>query len=201
VLWLLLPAVSCFLLNAITAHLTSNVAPIPLMWVVLLALYLASYIVGFSRLGERFVPGWLAAGALSIAFAVWAFAAGSDNIVRYRWNILACPLCLFLSCTALHSWLYRVRPGAERLTRYYLCLAVGGAVGGVLSSVAAPLVFDSAREYPIALAGVCALCVAGLGGLERLRVPSKWQLGQNKPKMPRGRRNSFYRSTNGEPNA
>ncbi|MBP3407327.1 MAG: hypothetical protein J6N18_14625, partial [Kiritimatiellae bacterium] len=176
VLWLLLPAVSCFLLNAVTAHLTSNVAPIPLMWVVLLALYLASYIVGFSRIGEKFVNVWLALGIASVAFAVWSFATGNDTIVRYRWNIAACPLCLMACCTALHSWLYKVRPDASGLTRYYLCLAIGGAAGGVLSSIVAPLVFDSAREYPIALACVCALCVMGLGGLERLQFPKKWQI-------------------------
>lgn len=176
ILWLALPAVSCFLLNAVTAHLTSNVAPIPLMWAVLLALYLASYIVGFSRIGEKFVNVWLAVGIASVAFAVWSFAVGNDTIVRYRWNIAACPLCLMACCTALHSWLYRVRPDASGLTRYYLCLSIGGAAGGVLSSVVAPLVFDSAREYPLALACVCAFCVMGLGGLERLQFPKKWQI-------------------------
>ena len=162
VLWLVLPAAGCFLLNAVTAHLTSNVAPVPLMWVVLLGLYLVSYVVGFSARGERLLPLWLALGYASVMAAAWAIAVGHDSVVRFRWNIAILPACLFFCCTALHAWLCRTRPDAGKLTRYNLCLAVGGAVGGVASSVAAPLMTSWPVEYPVALVMAAGLCVVGM---------------------------------------
>ena len=57
-LWLLLPATSTFLLNAVTAHLSTDVTPIPLLWVALLAAFLVSYIIGFSKIGEMGVLVW-----------------------------------------------------------------------------------------------------------------------------------------------
>ena len=162
ILWFILPAAGCFLLNAVTAHLTSNVAPIPLMWVVLLGLYLVSYIVGFSSRGERLLPLWLALGYISVMAAAWAIAVGRDSVVRFRWNIALLPVCLFFCCTALHAWLCRTRPDAGKLTRYNLSLAVGGAVGGVASSVAAPLMTSWPVEYPVALVVAAGLCVIGM---------------------------------------
>ena len=162
VLWLVLPAAGCFLLNAVTAHLTSNVAPIPLMWVVLLGLYLLSYVVGFSAWGERLLPLWLVLGYASVMASAWVIAVGRDSVVRFRWNIMLVPACLFFCCTALHAWLCRARPDAGRLTRYNLCLAVGGAVGGVASSVVAPLTTSWPMEYPVALVVAAGLCVAGM---------------------------------------
>ena len=160
-LWLVLPATGCFLLNAATAHLTSNVAPIPLMWVILLGLYLASYIVGFSTWGEKLLPIWLPLGYASALLAEWAIAVGHDSVIRFRWNVILVPFCLFACCTALHAWLCRIRPGAERLTLYNLHIAVGGAIGGTIAGVAAPLVFRWPLEYPVALVAAAGLCAAG----------------------------------------
>ena len=161
-LWFILPAAGCFLLNAVTAHLTSNVVPIPLMWVVLLGLYLASYVVGFSSWGERLLLLWLFLGFATVMGAAWAISVGINNVVRFCWNIALVPLCLFFCCTALHAWLCKVRPGSGMLTRYNLCIALGGAVGGVTSSIVAPLVFRWPVEYPIALVAVAGLCVVGM---------------------------------------
>ena len=156
-LWLVLPGASCFLLNAATTHLTSNVAPIPLIWVLLLGIFLLSYVVGFAKIGEKLLPVWLPAAYLTALIAAWAMSAGGNTAEQFRWNIFAVPILLFFGCTALHSWLCHVRPPARFLTRYYLFMSIGGAVGGVLSSIVAPLVLSRTREYPISLVITAAL--------------------------------------------
>jgi hypothetical protein len=148
-LWLLLPATSCFLLNAVTAHLTTDVTPIPLLWVALLSAFLVSYMIGFSKLGEKGVLVWCVLAMLPLAFC--AYSSGLKGGQGFLFNLIPGLLLVLLGSTFLHSWLYRVRPAAQLLTRYYLCLAMGGALGGLLSGIVAPLVFNRILEYPLAL--------------------------------------------------
>ena len=152
ILWLVLPATSTFLLNAVTAHLSTDVTPIPLLWVVLLAAFLLSYIIGFSRIGEKGVWVWCVAGMIPLVYC--AYASGLKGGNGFIFNLIPGILFMLLGCTFLHSWLYSIRPEAERLTRYYLCLAAGGAIGGLLSGLVAPLIFTSVVEYPYALVTV-----------------------------------------------
>lgn len=151
VLWLLIPALTCFALNAITAFLTTAVTPIPLMWVYVLALYLLTYVIGFSNLGSRVLPALLVLGVGAVLFAVGASASTGSGEQRFLWNLLACSSVIVCTFSGLHAWLYKLRPASDRLTLYYLCLAVGGGAGGILSSLVAPVVFTSALEYPLAL--------------------------------------------------
>ena len=156
---LLLPALSCFLLNAVTAHMTLDVMPMPMLWAILLAVFLASYIVGFTAWAERNVR-FLAILALApLCAACWINGKTSRDIPM-KTAVLV--LCAFLACgcTFLHAWLYAIRPDAGRLTRYYLLNSIGGAIGGILASLVAPLVFSGITEYPIALALVGAAAVA-----------------------------------------
>jgi hypothetical protein len=71
---------------------------------------------------------------------------------------------LFLGCTFLHAWLYRIRPETGRLTSYYLAGAVGGAVGGILASLVAPMAFDRVAEYPLAALATGMMAVAAQNG-------------------------------------
>ena len=178
-LWLLIPATTCFLLNATTAFLTSALTPVPLMWVYVLSLYLLTYVIGFTGRGARLLPVWLVLGAGAVALAIHAIAVTGTGDRRFLWNFVAGTGLILFVATGLHAWLYRLRPGGESLTRYYLCLAVGGGAGGVLSSLVCPVAFKSAMEYPLALAAALALTFAGLhhwlssGGLtaiERFRA-------------------------------
>ena len=162
VLWLLIPGATCFLLNAVTCHLTTNVAPIPLMWVILLGVFLLSYVVGFAKWGERLMPLWLLLTLVAGGFSVYAMTAGREVQVRFLWNFVAVTAFLAFGCTALHAWLCRLRPDARMLTRYYLYLSLGGGVGGILSSIACPLLFKGAVEYPVAVALVILLALYAL---------------------------------------
>lgn len=163
VLWLVLPAAGCFILNATTAFLTSALTPMPLMWVYLLSLYLLTYVIGFTDRGSKLLPLWLVLGLGSVWLAVHAIAETGDGTRRFAWNFAAGSALLLFAVTALHAWLYRSRPQKERLTLFNLCIAIGGGTGGVLSSLVCPMVFKSAVEYPISLALALALVLAGLG--------------------------------------
>lgn len=153
--WVVLPGLSSFTLVATTNHLSMDVAPMPLLWAILLGAFLLSYVVGFSRAGERWIPVWrvLALGAL-IGCGFAAQQEGGD--ASFAANIGAGTALVFLGGTFLHGWLYAIRPEGSRLTRFYLGVAVGGAIGGMLVSFAAPALFAGYWEYQIALIG-CAL--------------------------------------------
>jgi hypothetical protein len=148
-LWLALPGLSCFLLNAVTAYLTVDLSPLPLVWVVLLALFLLSYIIGFSRIGEKGVPVFGGLALLFVGLAAILLPQREGNVFfRVLWPALGLLLC---GGVFLHGWLYRLRPTGAALTKYYLCGALGGALGGSFCSLLAPVLFSSVAEYPLAL--------------------------------------------------
>lgn len=142
--WLILSLTPASLLQGVTTLATQDLAAIPFLWAIPLILYLLSFALGFSsrplppQLGAVVAPTW---GAVLIALAllpVW----------------LSVPLHfggIFLLSVVLHRQLYAARPAAAQLTRYYLLIAVGGALGGALNAVAAPLMFSTLREYPLGL--------------------------------------------------
>ena len=144
--WLLLPAASTFLLNAIVAHLFMDVTPLPLVWVTMLAAFLFSYILGFSRFGYGYPKTWACLAILALAGA--AFANGRWGTGSFYPNAAAGIALLLFIGTFLHGWLYLERPEPSRLTRYYLLSSVGGAAGGLLASFAAPILFKRVTEYP-----------------------------------------------------
>ena len=157
ILYLLLPAISCALLNATTSHLTLDVAPMPLLWAVLLALFLVSYIIGFSG---RSRPGFWAVPAAVTAIAAAYLNASVSGDMRYTYQLIADCALILLGCTFIHSWLYSIRPDEKGLARYYLLNVVGGAIGGVLTSIAAPLVFSTVAEFPL-MTALTSLCAVG----------------------------------------
>ncbi|HEX4928558.1 MAG TPA: fused MFS/spermidine synthase [Burkholderiales bacterium] len=156
--WLILSATGSVLLLAVTNHLTQNVASVPLLWLAPLTLYLMTFIVAFE--GTRIYRAELVWPLLvaALAGAGWLIA---DTALHYR---LVLQLAVFLSvlfvgCLFCHGELYRLRPPAEQLTAFYLAVAAGGALGGLLVAVLAPLVFDGYYELGAGLA-VLALLAA-----------------------------------------
>ena len=166
-LWLLLAALGSLLLLAITTHITQNVASVPFLWVLPLAIYLVTFILCFDGEGwyRRRVYKPLAAVAsvllalgLSYRFSEGGFERGLLEILH------AVPLYafgLFVLCMFVHGELVSRKPAPAHLTRFYLMVSLGGAVGGLLVGIGAPLVFDWYWELPIALI-VIALLVGSL---------------------------------------
>lgn len=152
-LWLALPGLSTFLLNAVTVHLSTDVTPVPMMWVLLLTAFLFSYILGFSNLGEKGLIIWT--GLAVIVLLCAAFISGLRGGRAFLPNLSSGVMLVLICCTFLHAWLYRIRPEASHLTHFYLCIAAGGALGGACASLIAPVVFSRVWEYPIALIAAC----------------------------------------------
>jgi spermidine synthase len=146
VLWLLLPACASTLLLATTNKMCQDVAVIPFLWVLPLALYLLSFILCFdnSRWYQRF-PYTVALILLSGAVC-WALPQQSAINLFLVLGIYSATL--FVCCMTCHGELYRLKPDPARLTSFYLFIAAGGAAGGVFVAVIAPLIFNTYAELP-----------------------------------------------------
>ena len=158
ILWFVIPAVSVFTLNAVTTHLTLDVMPMPLLWVVLLGLFLLSYVIGFSDFAEKKL------NAFFIISMVFCGAAGFVNGIsigegHFIYALISCLGMILFGTLFLHSWLYSMRPHTRKLTVFYLGNALGGAIGGVLASLIAPVIFKQVTEFPVALFAVIGLAV------------------------------------------
>jgi hypothetical protein len=158
-LWFALSACGVMLLMAITNHLSQNVAAIPLLWVLPLVLYLASFILCFDS--DR----WYRRALFYILFAelvpAMVYGAGGHHANSGLYILLPLYLIgLFVACMVCHGELAAMRPSAGRLTGYYLTIALGGAVGGVLVGAIAPAIFPALYEFPIALCATGALAIA-----------------------------------------
>lgn len=145
VMWVLLAALGTWLLLAVTGHITQNIAAMPFLWVVPLALYLFSFIACFDhdRWYRRSVVAPLAGLLVVLCAAGLQKPAYTNNLY------FALPLYLsglFMGCMLLHGELARRRPAAPALTRYYLAIAGGGALGGILVGVVAPLLLPAQVE-------------------------------------------------------
>lgn len=155
VAWLAIPAVSCALLTSTTTFVCSDVSPLPLLWVVFLAIFLLSYAVGFNVWAEKALPVL----AVMAAFALFPLASFVQDACDFKYTTLdllvkvkRSGLVSFAAILLfLHTWLFSLRPGKDRLGRYYFFNAVGGAVGGLLAGIAAPQVFPDIAEYRYAV--------------------------------------------------
>lgn len=164
--WWILPLLGSFLLNAATASLTQDITPMPMVWCLLLGSFLLSYVIGFSPLGESRLPLWSLLAAL--------FLAGYAVLRWQHWGGLIPALVLgngavLFGGLFLCGWLYAIRPDATRLPLYYLALAAGGAAGGALAGLAAPLLLRGVYEYSLA-----AMVIALLAAF--VRLPSAFKL-------------------------
>ena len=153
---LALSAVPSALLLGITRYLTTDVASVPLLWIVPLAVYLATFVHAFARhplipqrLLARLVAPSLIALMILYLFNRTVLVLGVAHLLVFALAALYC-----------HGALARLRPPAADLTRYYLLISTGGLLGGMLVALVAPLVFADVHEYPIALALVAALLPA-----------------------------------------
>jgi len=152
--WVVLAFVPSSLLLGATTHVTLNVAAIPLLWVVPLALYLLSFIVVFAK--------WPAANhramiiALPLVLLVMAFDVMPAAPRMPYWMQLILPLVgLGVVAMVCHGELARTRPPTDQLTMFYLLMSVGGALGGVFNALIAPVVFTDIYEYEIVMVLAC----------------------------------------------
>src|SRR5436305_6361243 len=146
-IWMALAAVPSGLLVAVTAHISTDVAAVPLLWVVPLALYLLTFVIVFAR--QPIVPHWLVV-AVQPLFIIVLVAVIIFGPIKTIVGILAVHLVVFfVNALMCHGELARTRPPARDLTAFYLCISAGGVVGGVATALIAPHMFNWVAEYPI----------------------------------------------------
>lgn len=170
--WIALPACGSVLLLGVTNHLTQNVAAIPFLWVLPLSLYLLSFIFAFW--GSTLYPRAFYMPLLAVSILGMEVLFIAPFIVAPL-KILLPVFCigLFAGCMVCHGELARMAPDPRYLTRFYLAIAAGGALGGILIAVAAPLFFRTTYELPLGIAA-CAILALGSsvrnpGGINRGR--------------------------------
>lgn len=165
--WILLPACGSTLLLAATNQMCQEIAVIPFLWIVPLAIYLLTFILCFAdERWYRRLP-FTIAGAILAPASCAVIAAGVG--VPLKAHLATYALTLFVLCIICHGELARSRPHSAHLTLFYLMVAAGGALGGVFVAVAAPRVFTGFTEYPIGVAAACLLATVGW-----LRSNHKW---------------------------
>ncbi len=159
-IWGLLAFLPSTLSLAVTAHLSTDVAPIPLLWVVPLSIYLATFVLAFGRTSRR-IPLTATRLAVGAAF-VSSVSLASNNHLPLPVTLAVDLGTLGLVGYAAHARLAADRPSAEHLTLFYIVIATGGAAGGLLNGLLAPIIFTTVMEFPLALAGVPLLLVGAL---------------------------------------
>ncbi len=168
--WTVLAFVPSALLVAVTAHISTDIAAAPFLWVVPLALYLLTFVVAFQR--RPLLPHQMVLSVLPFALVPIVVLLASGGVGNALFLIVVHVGFFFVAALACHGEMVRLRPPAERLTEFYLCMSVGGVLGGIFSGLVAPQVFSTVAEYPI-------LVVASLIALPTLRaLPAKATAGQ-----------------------
>ncbi|HEX2722705.1 MAG TPA: fused MFS/spermidine synthase [Gemmatimonadaceae bacterium] len=149
--WLALAFVPSSLLLGVTTYISTDVAAVPLLWVVPLALYLITFIIVFGRSGGEpgRAIGLLHAALLASVILVMFWGRG----ISLRTRILLHLAVFFTTALVLHGRLAAARPRPRYLTEFYLWMALGGALGGAFNAIAAPLLFKTIAEYQLVLIG------------------------------------------------
>lgn len=151
-LWAALAMGPSMLLLALTTNMTTDLAPIPFLWVLPLALYLLSFILCFDAPRWYRRPWFLAALPAALGALFWLVKLGPEARPDLRLMIAGYSLCFFVICMVCHGELARLKPHPSHLTAFYLMISVGGALGGLFVALIAPALFRAMYELPIALA-------------------------------------------------
>jgi spermidine synthase len=164
-LWMALAFAPSSLMLGVTQHITSEIAAVPLLWLLPLALYVVTFVNAFARRPPLKLE-W--AAALQPPLVILLALAWVLNI--YLSVFLLHLAAFFVTALMCHGELARRRPPAARLTEFYIWIALGGALGGAFNALAAPLLFDSILEYPLVIALACML----RPGLRSARAGVAW---------------------------
>lgn len=179
----LLAGVPSSLMLGVTTYITTDIASVPLFWVLPLAIYLVTFILAFSPRSP-----------LTPAHSGQALAVLSVPLALSYLDALSLPIAvllplhlsaLFFASMFAHGALAASRPPADRLTEFYLLLSLGGVVGGGLTALVAPVIFKDVVEYPLAI--VLALLLRHL-----LREPAVVGAGVPEPVSPRAKLAARY---------
>lgn len=151
--WVMLAFVPSSLMMSVTAYLSTDIAAIPLLWVIPLSIYLLTFILVFAARPP--IPHALAARAMPLLLLPLVIAVATRAAQPISLLIPLHLLAFFCVALMCHGELARGRPPAQRLTEFYLWMSLGGVLGGAFNALLAPLVFNTIVEYPLVLALSC----------------------------------------------
>jgi spermidine synthase len=168
--WIALAFVPASLSLAITTQITNDVAPIPLLWTLPLGIYLLTFIIAFAR--RPLVTPEKTARAVPYGIIAIVFLALLSASLPAALDVAIDLAALFLIAMTCHGELAASRPDASNLTKFYVLLSVGGALGGLFNGIVAPNVFHTIAEFPLTIILACSLLPAFgvLGGSIKDRV-------------------------------
>ncbi|HLE42832.1 MAG TPA: fused MFS/spermidine synthase [Methylomirabilota bacterium] len=153
--WVLLSFVPSSLMLGVTTYLSTDIAAIPLLWVIPLAIYLLTFILVFARRPP--IPHGIMVALLPIVMLPLVLVLASRATGPLALVLPVHPLALFVVAMVCHGELARGRPATRHLTEFYLWMSVGGVLGGIFTALIAPLVFATVLEYPLTLVLGCLL--------------------------------------------
>lgn len=172
-LWVLASAAGSMILMASTNKMTLEIAAIPLLWILPLVAYLATFIIVFDGKWNWTRGPWpMVWMTLFAASVVIALAAPRMQIYETPLLIAGGTAATFSGCMVCHGYLYECRPEAARLTRFYLWVAVGGVLGGLCVALVAPVLFNRLFEF-----GCAILAVGSIGFLLARRQAGRLAAG------------------------
>jgi hypothetical protein len=178
-MWIALAATASLFLLSVTNQISQEVAVIPFLWVLPLAIYLLSVILTFS--GESGYKRRFYSILVIITTALTLFVMLNATALHVYWQILAYCSLLFAACMLCHGELYILRPRADHLTTYYLMVSIGGALGGLFVSLIAPLIFNGYWEFFVGLAMTIAIVMSLRGAYRAER--SEWKSSADEAQM------------------
>lgn len=171
--WVFLAFVPSSMMLGLTSHVTTDIAPVAMFWIVPLALYLLSFVIVFSRCQYLLSNRCLAAITLLCALAMlYMRFEGYDKSITTASVAVILNLALFFSSAWLfHGYLSRSKPSALHLTEFYLWMSIGGMLGGFFNALLAPLIFNQIYDYYVVVVAVVFIALKVL-----LEKPSRTSL-------------------------
>jgi hypothetical protein len=156
--WVLLAFAPSSLLLGVTTYLSSEIAVIPLLWIVPLALYLATFALAFAT--RPLLPEQLLRRSLPIVLVALVMVMNTQATQPIGVLMLLHLVAFFLAAALCHRRLAADRPQADHLTEFFLWLSVGGVLGGLFNALLAPFLFRTIAEYPVGLVLAALLALA-----------------------------------------
>jgi hypothetical protein len=172
--WIGLAAGPSMLLLAVTSNMSMDIAPIPFLWILPLALYLLSFILCFDAEGWYRRTLFLLLLAPALAGILYLAETSPEDRPELKLTILAYSAAFFVACMVGHGELSRSKPHPRHLTAFYLMISIGGALGGAFVALVAPMLFNTHYELPLACLLLLGLALASIYSGADSRFRQDW---------------------------
>jgi hypothetical protein len=169
--WVLLAAIPSSLFLAVTMQIATDIASVPLLWILPLTTYLLTFVIAFAR--RPILSGNAVARAIPYAATIAVLVQGFETSIGLPQIAIGITL-LFLLALSCHGNLVALRPSPRHLTEFFLLVSVGGALGGAFNAILAPVMFPGIYEYPIAVLGAIALWAVAQAKGSRVWFDLRW---------------------------